>query len=195
MIRVRYQLPVTSPGAILREEKRVGSSLGLEADKLTSQGRLVPDEMVNAVVGKWLEHHGIAFVFDGYPRSRGQADALDQMLSARRTPLEVVVFLKVDLATIHDRVASRVTCSHCGLSLSLSLHLPGVESGCPSCGRALTKRQDDKAEALEERMREYAEKTEPLISYYSDRSLLRPVDGNRPPDAVFDSIVKILEQK
>jgi adenylate kinase len=193
MIRAKYSLPITSPGAMLREEKRAGSQLGVEADKLTSHGKLVPDEMVNELVAHWLERHRDAFVFDGYPRSRGQADALDQMLSAHSVALDVVLSLEIDLPTIRDRVARRMTCSSCARIFSVGLHVPSADAKCPSCGGLLVKRKDDTSEALDARMEEFAAKTEPLISRYRERGILRSVDAGRRPEIVFDSISMILE--
>ena len=193
MIRAAYQLPTTSPGAILREEKKSGTALGVEAETLTKQGKLVPDAMVNRLVDTWLGPGRAEFVFDGYPRSLGQATALDEMLARRGTPLEAVLSLEVDEATIRDRVERRLMCSRCGNIVSLGLHIASKDAACPKCGGPLVKRGDDTAETLELRMQEYAEKTEPLISYYTSQGLLRPVDATRTPDAVFQSVKAILE--
>ena len=193
MIRAKYSLPITSPGAMLREEKRAGTKLGVEADKLTSQGKLVPDEMVNQLVAHWIERHRDAFVFDGYPRSKGQADAMDQMLSARGVALDVVLSLEIDVAAIRDRVARRVTCSSCAQIFSVGLHVESADAKCPACGGALVKRKDDTAETLAARMEEFAAKTEPLISRYREHGILRSVDAGRRPEVVFESISKILE--
>lgn len=193
MIRAKYNLPITSPGAMLREEKRAGSRLGVEADQLTSQGRLLPDGMVNELVARWVELHPDAFVFDGYPRSTGQADALDEMLAARSTLLDVVFSLEIDLHTIRDRVANRIICSSCARVVSVGLHVKSAEVGCPSCGGLLVKRRDDTPEALKARMDEYGAKTEPLISRYRERGILRMVNAGRRPEQVFASISEILE--
>jgi adenylate kinase len=193
MIRARYSLPITSPGAMLREEKRSGTKLGVEADKLTSQGKLVPNEMVNQLVAHWLQRHQDAFVFDGYPRSKGQADALDQMLSACGVALDVVLSLEIDVPAIQDRVARRVMCSSCAQIFSIGLHVESGDRKCPACGGVLIKRKDDTAETLAARMEEFAAKTEPLISRYRERGILRSVDAGRRPEVVFESISKILE--
>ena len=88
----------------MREERKLGTELGLEAEKSTNQGQLVPDRIVNALVEAWLSRHDGAFVFDGYPRSFGQATALDEVLAKRGTHLDVVLSLEVDLATITEDV-------------------------------------------------------------------------------------------
>jgi adenylate kinase len=193
MIQARYEIPSASPGSMLREEKAAGTSVGIEADKLTSRGQLVPDATVNQLVEHWLERRDSQFVFDGYPRSQGQADALDRMLSKRATPLDVVLSFEADLATLQSRVRSRIVCSGCGRNFSIGLHVAGQNDPCPACGAGLIRRTDDNPETLALRMREYAAKTEPLVSHYAKRGLLRGVDATRPPAAVFASVVEILE--
>ncbi|SRR5260221_3579410 len=194
MMQARYQLPVTSPGAILREERKLGTPLGIEAEKSTSKGQLVPDPVVNAVVKNWLARHDSAFVFDGYPRSLGQATALDDLAAARMTPLEVVLSLEADRETIRRRVERRMMCSTCGRIVSVGLHVASEDAPCPACGGKLTRRSDDTLETLELRMREYADKTEPLIDYYRKRGILRAVDAARAPEVVFSAIAEILER-
>jgi adenylate kinase len=193
MITAKYHFPSASPGAILREEKKARTALGLEADKLTSQGKLVPDEIVNELVRNWLTKHDGAFVFDGYPRSLGQAEGLSAILAERGTRLDVALLLEADMVTIRDRVSRRRMCSHCGAIVSLGWHIASADAACPTCGGELVKRRDDTPETLELRMTEYREKTEPLIAYYSDLGLLRRVDATRAPQAVFHSIETLLE--
>lgn len=193
-MQARYQLPITSPGAILREERKLGTALGIEAEKATSQGQLVADSVVNAVVKGWLSRHDGAFVFDGYPRSLGQAEALDEMLTERDTPLDVVLSLEADFDTIRQRVERRLMCSACGRIVSSGLHVASASAPCPRCGGGLTRRDDDSSETLALRMREYAHKTEPLIAYYTDRGLLRSVDSTGTPEVVFGTITEILER-
>ena len=193
MITARYAIPSASPGLMLREEKAAGTPLGIEADKLTSRGQLVPDANVNQLVERWLEKRDSQFVFDGYPRSRGQADALEQMLARRGTPLDVVLSFEADLKTLQSRVTNRVVCSSCRRNFSIGLHVVSSEEACPVCGASLVRRADDNLETLALRMREYAEKTEPLTAYYTERGLLRGVDSTRAPEKVFASVVAILE--
>ncbi len=192
-MQARYQHPIISPGAILREERKLGTALGIEAEKHTNQGKLAPADLVNAVMEAWLDRHDGSFVFDGYPRSIEQANALEQMLSDRNAPLDVVLSLEVDFDTIKERVARRVTCPGCGRAFIAGRQVPSASDPCPNCGGTLGRRHDDQPETLELRMREYADKTEPLVDYYSERTLLRSVDARPEPEVVFRSIVEILE--
>ena len=178
---------------MFREERANGSKLGMDADVLTRGGKLVPDPMVCQVVEAWLKMHNGEFIFDGFPRSLGQATALAAMLGTRGTPLEVALFLEADFKTIASRVEGRVVCSHCHANFSVGLHVASAKSPCPKCGGILIKRADDNLETLQLRMREYQEKTEPLVAHYRQLGLLRAVDSTRTPGLVFASVATILE--
>jgi adenylate kinase len=178
---------------MLREEKRKGTPLGIEADRLTSKGQLLPDDIIVDLVKSWLAKHDGAFVFDGFPRTLGQAETLGSLLDGRGTPLEVAISLDADFTTILDRVQRRFVCGHCGNIVSIGLHVENAHAPCPKCGGNLQKRRDDNEETLRQRMEEYREKTEPLISYYQSRNVLARVDANRTPNEVFADITGILE--
>lgn len=193
LIQERFGIPVTSPGAMLREEKRRGTKLGLEADELTSRGRLLPDTIIVNLVSAWLAQHEGEFVFDGFPRSIGQTEALAQKLDRRNTTLDVAIVLKADVETLQRRVAGRVMCAVCGQIFSVGLHVLSVSAECPACGGELTRRKDDTPEILLARLEEYREKTEPVIAYYRENGLLREIDSTSVPEVVFESIIAILE--
>ena len=123
----------------------------------------------------------------------GQADGLASMLEERQTPLEVALFLEADFGTIAGRIASRLVCMNCRTNLSLGLHVPSADAACPKCGGRLVRRDDDNLETLQLRMREYQEKTEPVIAHYQEIGLLKAVDSTRSPELVFASIADILE--
>jgi adenylate kinase len=194
LIRDRYEIEAPSPGAILREQLEHRTPLGIEAGKFTSQGRLVPDHLIVELVRDWLSQRDGAFIFDGFPRTVGQADAFEEILAERRMPLEVVLSFEATPETIERRVARRLVCSKCETSVSIGLHVSDASSPCPRCGGKLQRRADDAPEILRERLVEYGAKTAPLAAYYRDKGLVRNVDANRPPDAVFSEIVDILEQ-
>jgi len=193
MITARYGIPVASPGAILREEKRNGTKLGDEADALTSQGKLLPDSVIVGLIDQWLNGKRGEFVFDGFPRSIGQADHLEATLLQQERPLEAVIALDVEVPVLRNRVENRLLCRGCGKPLSIGLHVSNATAPCPSCGGTLERRTDDTQETLSARLSEYAEKTESLIGYYDGRGLLHRIDGARPPEVVFGSIASILE--
>ena len=178
---------------MLREEKAAGTALGIEADRLTRNGSLVGDEIINSVVAAWLsKQSGDGFVFDGYPRTLGQAGVLDQMLAERKQPLDTVLLLEADIATLRTRVENRAFCKTCGNIVSIGLHIADASASCPRCGGVLARRADDNAETLERRLCEYAEKTAPLIGYYEKRHLLQRVNTGRLPEQVFAEVCQIL---
>ena len=195
LLRVHFDLPSASPGAMLREEKQAGSALGLEADRLTSEGRLVSDEVINAVVRSWLNRQsGDGFVFDGYPRTLGQAAALDEMLFESGMLLEASLLLDADVATLRQRVEKRITCRACGNTTSLDL-LPEGSGECPRCGGELSRRSDDTSETLNVRFREYLEKTAPVVGYYEKRHLLHRVKAAGSQNEVFAEVCRVLDLK
>jgi adenylate kinase len=195
LMTAHYGIPVASPGAILREETRNGTKLGLEAETWTSQGKLLPDAIIGDLVRNWLDARDSQFVFDGFPRSLGQADALEKMMSDRNTPLEIVLALETNLQTLQNRVANRMVCTRCGQIVSVGWHVESASAPCPKCCGELGRRSDDTPEALAIRMVEYYEKTEPLLEYYASRGLLCRVDGMQTPQLVFAEVSANLDGK
>lgn len=193
-IRARYGFPVASPGNILREEKRLGTPLGVEADKLTCEGRLLPDDLIVRLIGEWLDENRTEFIFDGFPRSLGQADALEGLLTEHGHSLQAVLALEAGHETLHARVAGRLLCLDCGRIVGLGLHVSGPAEPCPYCGGRLARRNDDIPEILATRLIEYQEKTAPLLAYYEQRQVLHRIDSQRAPEAVFESIRAVLEE-
>ena len=188
-----FGLAIVSPGSLLRAEKAAGTELGKAAAELTQRGQLVGDDVINTLVHNWLgAQAGAGFVFDGYPRTLGQALALEEMLNARSMPLQSALLLEADAAELLRRVESRATCGKCGNIVSVGLHVTRIEEGCPRCGGTLTRRADDTAETLQRRLAEYAEKTEPLVRHYESQDLLARVNTEAAPGAVFASVKKIL---
>lgn len=178
---------------MLREEKRAGTPLGIEADKMTSQGQLLPDATIVDLVRHWLDRNDSQFIFDGFPRTIGQAKALDEMLAQRGTSLDVAILLEADLATLQGRIQHRLICRGCGHIASESVHVSDAQGPCPRCGGEMGRRSDDTLETFERRMAEYREKTEPLIGHYENGGLLRRVNTMDKPELVFASIATLLE--
>ena len=193
LIRAHYGIPSASPGAMLREEMRAGTPLGREADELTRDGSMVPDAMVIQLVSNWLTPHAQSFIFDGFPRTIAQAIALEKILSDLHSGLDAVFFFDVAMETIVERVMHRLTCSQCGRTFAPGLHLGADLTACPKCGGALIRRSDDTPEALERRIKEYHEKTEPLVEYYQNKGLLWRLKSTDLPEGVFTEITSILE--
>ena len=185
----RWQVPVVSVGDLLRKEIAARSPVGVEAAGYLDHGQLVPDGTAVATVDGWLERQGgDAFVFDGFPRTVGQAEALQELLARRGSPLTAALWLELDDARIAERVSRRLTCLDCGATFQLGWHVQGREEACPVCGGRLAVRGDDDPAALTARMTHYRERTEPVADYYAARGLLRRIDAGDTPEAVFARI-------
>jgi len=194
MLNKKYRLPIVSTGAILREEQRLGTALGKEADAITRRGGLLPDTTVFSLIRTWLAAHNSEFVFDGFPRTLNQARSLDALLEERRTPLELVIALEADLPTLQERVTRRLVCTECRAIVSTGLHVEDISTPCPICGGPLVRRADDTIETLNHRMQEYREKTEPLVGYYLDRGVLTKIPSMEKPERVFAQIAPLIEE-
>ena len=193
-LRSEFELPIVSPGSLLRAERAAGTTLGLKADAKTSQGQLIDDATINTLVGNWIrQQRGDGFVFDGYPRTLGQATALDAELAERAKPLDLVFLLEASVNTLRQRVEHRAICNQCGNIVSIGVHVPNADANCPRCGGALSHRSDDSVETLERRLVEYSAKTEPLVEFYENRGLIQRVNTERTPEIVFEQVRKIVE--
>ena len=148
----------------------------------------MPDQVALAAVEGWLDAHDEEFVFDGFPRTVGQAEMLENILSARNKPLTAVIWLELAVSLIEQRVGTRVVCADCGRSFQVGAHVAGRDSVCPVCGGTLTTRHDDDPEKLATRMVAYHKSTAPLMEYYEQRGLLHRIDADQPADEVFAQI-------
>jgi adenylate kinase len=196
MITRQFGIPVTSPGAILRREKDLGTPLGLETAEITQGGGLVPDKIIVGLIEDWLRlHGGYGFVFDGFPRTLPQAESLRQILDRHHTPLELAIWLDVSENTVRDRIASRLQCRGCGFTTSATSATFAERSICPFCDGPLVRRNDDDLGVLPTRLHEFNSKTQPLATFYGKVSVLHRVDGNRDREAVFADISRLIEDK
>ena len=183
-----WGVPVVSAGDMLRNEIAAGTALGQEAARYMNHGGLVPDRVAQASVEGWLNAHDDAFVFDGFPRTVGQAEALETLLARRRSPLTAVLWLELAVSLIERRVSQRVVCADCGRSFQVGTHVAGRDAVCPVCGGTLATRHDDDPDKLATRMVAYHESTAPLMDYYEQRGLLRRIDAARTAEEVFSQI-------
>ena len=195
MITRHFGIPVTSPGAILRRERDLGTPLGLETANTTQHGGLVSDNIIVELIEDWLRlHGGHGFVFDGFPRTIPQAESLQSILVRHRTPLDLAVWLDVTEQTVINRIAGRLQCQGCGFTTSRSSAIFAERPICPYCDGPLVRRNDDDAEVLKKRLEEFGAKTQPLATFYQKAGALRKIDGNRDRDSVFGDISGLIEQ-
>ena len=180
-----------STGDLLREAIKAESKLGLEAKKIMDQGLLVPDEVVIGLVEEKLSSKpNGSFIFDGFPRTQAQAEALDKLLESFKKPLEKAIFLEVDSKKLVSRLTGRRVCQKCGSTFHIHAQPPKVEGVCDVCGGALIQRPDDKEEVISKRLMAYKQSTAPLKEFYSAQGKLVSVDGEGQVAEVFGRLEK-----
>ena len=196
MITRQFGIPVTSPGAILRREKDLGTPLGEEIAEVLERGGLVSDKIIVELIEDWLRlHGGHGFVFDGFPRTLPQAESLMSILARLRTALDLALWLEVSQQTVLERIAGRLQCGECGFTTSASSAQFAERPVCPYCDGRLMRRSDDDLAVLQTRLSEFETKTQPLASFYAKISVLHRIDGNRNREAVFADISRLIEDK
>ncbi len=184
-----------STGDMLRAAVKAGTPIGLQAKAVMDAGALVSDEIVSGLIGERLDALGpdVSVIFDGYPRTAAQADALDALLEARGRKLDHVVELVVEEEALVDRITGRFSCANCGAGYHDRYKLPKAEGTCDQCGgHDFKRRPDDNEETVRTRMAEYRAKTAPILPIYEARGLVTHVDGMAPIDTVNDAIETIL---
>lgn len=190
-----HKIPQLSTGDMLRAAAAAGTETGLRAKAIMDAGKLVSDDVVNAIVSDRIDEPDCenGFILDGYPRTLTQADAVEQTLTEKGQTLDGVIELRVDDDAMVDRIAGRYTCSSCGTGYHDTMNKPEVDGVCDKCGSTEFKRRpDDNAEAMRTRLTVYYKETSPLIGYYHAKQLLRPVDGMGTIEAVAEEIDQIL---
>ncbi len=196
MITRHLGIPVTSPGAILRREKDLGTPLGLETAEILQRGDLVSDRIIVKLIEDWLRlHGGYGFVFDGFPRTLPQAESLAAILKSLHTSLDAAIWLDVSEDTVRSRISGRLQCRTCGFTTSVDSAQFANRPICPYCEGRLERRSDDDMSVLQQRLREYNTKTQPLADHYGKMSILQRIDGNRDRESVFADISSVIEDK
>ncbi len=184
-----------STGDMLREAKESGSEMGQKVAAIMAAGELVTDEIVIGLIEERLEgDHGGGFIFDGFPRTLAQADALADLLAKHGATLDHVVAMEVNDDALVERITARSTCGNCG-EVYNDITKPIPSNGkCSNCGASDFKRRaDDNEESLRTRLMEYYKKTSPLIGYYHAKGQLRWVPGLGEIDEVAAGIAAVLD--
>ena len=184
-----------STGDMLREARASGSPIGLKVKAVMDAGELVSDAIVTALIGERLDSaEGKGAIFDGFPRTRAQAEALDLLLAERGRRLDHVIELRVDEDELVRRITGRFSCAKCGAGYHDSFKRPATEGVCDACGSTeFVRRPDDNEQTVRTRMAEYRAKTAPILPYYEDKGLVRPVDGMAAVAEVAAQIDAILD--
>ncbi|WP_375250954.1 adenylate kinase [Sphingomonas sp.] len=186
-----------STGDMLRAAVKAGTPVGLEAKAIMDAGGLVSDAIVSALIGERLDGGtGEGAIFDGYPRTAAQAEALDGLLEERGQRLDHVIELAVNEDALVERIVGRFTCAKCGAGYHDTFKQPTVAGVCDVCGSTEFKRRpDDNEETVRTRMAEYRAKTAPIIPIYESRGLVHRVDGMADIADVTRAIEAILDER
>ncbi|MEH1100563.1 adenylate kinase [Micromonospora sp. CPCC 205561] len=185
-IAAHLSVPKISTGDIFRSNVSQGTPLGVEAKRYMDAGELVPDEVtINMVRDRLAEPDaGEGFLLDGFPRTTPQAAALDKLLADLGTALDLVLELVVDDDEVIRRLSGRRTCRGCGKIWHVEFDATTRDGICDRCGAELFQRDDDKPETIATRLREYADKTAPLVDYYGAQGKLVGIDATGPVEDV-----------
>ena len=172
----RLGIPTISTGVIIRESIKLGTEMGLKAKKFIDAGELCPDDVVIGIIKERLAKSDCkdGFILDGFPRTVLQAEALDKMGIA----LDRVISIEVPDEVIMQRMTGRRVCVNCGSSYHVVENPSADGVHCDNCKTELTTRSDDAPEVVRNRLVTYHEKTEPLKGFYSQKGILKTVDGN-----------------
>ena len=184
-----------STGDMLRAEVASGSPLGVEAKKIMDAGQLVSDAIVIGMIDGRTNKPDTAkgVIFDGFPRTVAQAEALDAMLAKKGKKIDAVVELKVDDAALVERISGRFTCAKCGTGYHDKFARPKKDGICDKCGSTeFTRRADDNAETVKARLVAYNQQTAPILPYYRARGVLHSVDGMAAMPEVASQIDRVL---
>ncbi|MET8232605.1 adenylate kinase [Micromonospora sp. NPDC005298] len=185
-IAAHLSVPKISTGDIFRSNVTQGTPLGVEAKRYMDAGELVPDEVtINMVRDRLAEPDASeGFLLDGFPRTTPQAAALDKLLADLGTALDLVLELVVDDDEVIRRLSGRRTCRGCGKIWHVEFDATSRDGICDRCGAELFQRDDDKPETIATRLREYSEKTAPLVDYYGAQGKLVGIDATGPVEDV-----------
>ena len=198
LLKERHNLVQLSTGDMLRATAASGGELGQKVKAIMASGALVSDDIIIAMIAERIARPDCAsgFILDGFPRTTGQAEALDRMLTDKGMKLDAVIELKVDDAALVERISGRFSCAACGAGYHDEYKKTKVKGVCDACGGAeFVRREDDKAETVKARLDAYNRQTAPLLPYYKARGVLRTVDGMASIEAVAAQVEKALARR
>jgi adenylate kinase len=185
-----------STGDMLRAAVAAGTELGRQAGEIMERGELVPDALVIGLIAEQVDagKGGAGFILDGFPRTIGQAEALDELLQSRGEQVDKVVVIDVNDDALVTRITGRFTCAKCGEGYHEQFKAPKVDGVCDVCGSTeFSRRRDDTEEVVRSRLEAYHAQTEPLIGYYKAQSKVRAVDGMADIETVQKEIDQALD--
>ncbi len=187
MLMAERNIPHISTGDMLREAVAAGTRFGQKAKTIMEAGQLVSDDIMLGIISERLAQAdaGAGFILDGFPRTRQQADDLDQLLGQLSAPLDAAILMDVDFDILMKRLTGRRTCSLTGKLLNIHFSTPEEIEECTAAGGELIQREDDNEETIGNRLDVYRQQTEPVIDFYRKRDRLKTVDADGSIDAVY----------
>ena len=187
------EIPTISTGNILRAAIKDGTPTGLRAKSFIDAGALVPDEVIIGIINERLAQPDCqnGYILDGVPRTIAQAEALEKA----GIQFDAVVSIEISEEEILSRMSGRRVCGACGSSYNVVAIPPRVEGICDNCGGKLIQRKDDTPETVRERLKVYHTETEPLVDFYAQRGLLRPVQSAPTKEGTTQAILAALGMK
>ena len=196
LILKEYDIPHISTGDMLRENVRNNTELGKMAKTYMEAGKLVPDDMINAMVEDRLQQPDCqkGYLLDGFPRTLVQAEEFKKIAEKIGKPVESVIALEVDFDQLVDRITGRRICPKCGAIYHIRNHAPKTEGICDECGAELTQRKDDTVEQLKVRMDEYEKSTKPVIDFFEPLGVVSHINAGQAKDIVFAEVKAALEK-
>ncbi len=182
--------PQLSTGDMFRANISQGTPMGLAAKKFMDDGQLVPDDVVIGMIRARIEDPDCSggFIFDGFPRTIPQAEALDQMLGAKKLTVNRVVEFQIDDSELVGRLSGRRTCTKCGTMFHIKSAPTKVDGVCDKCGGAVVQRDDDNEAVIQKRLKVYHAQTAPLVAFYDGQKKLQSLDASQPMDHVYTAL-------
>lgn len=189
-----FQLPFISTGDMLRANVKDQTELGQEAEKYMKAGELVPDDLILAMAGERLDEEDArdGFILDGFPRTIEQAEGLKKQLARMGRQVTAALLIDTPDDEVVRRLSGRRVCVKSGHLYHVEFDPPKHDEVCDQDGSRLIRRDDDDPDVVRKRLSVYHDQTEPLVSYYDDKGLMRRIDGTRDAGDVHDHIRAVI---
>ncbi|OQX96166.1 adenylate kinase [candidate division KSB1 bacterium 4572_119] len=194
LLATHYNIPKISTGEILREAIEKKTELGNKAKKYMDLGNLVPDDVIIGIVKERVKEKDClnGCIFDGFPRTVKQAEALDEYFEIVGLKLDYVLEFKLSRNKIIERLTGRLVCRNCGKDYNIISKAPATDKKCDDCGGEVVQRSDDTEATVKNRLLVYEEKTKPLEKYYRSKGKLATFDAEGTIQEIQDKIIQFL---